>query len=230
MNWMKFWNERAIETNEYNQVARIINGEFLDSEMISRIALRVAKQLELTADDLVLDLCCGNGMLTNQLSKYCRQIDAVDISRIMIQNAKKKYESGKIQFNVADVIKFVSSKKYDKILLYFSFQYFDSFELGERVVKNILKMSHSSTIVLLGDIPDRSRLHYYFKRPFDRLKYFIKSKFFISDMGKFWSREELDKICMNNHLHGSYFLQEDWQPYSVYRFDYIIRRKKESLI
>ncbi|NOT35755.1 MAG: methyltransferase domain-containing protein [Saprospiraceae bacterium] len=222
MDWKKFWNQKANDSNEYKQVARIIHGKEHSEEILDKIALRVISQLELQPEDSLLDLCCGNGLLTNLISKHCRQVDAVDISSNLIRKAQDKYNSGKIQFINSDVLTYASYKKYDKILLYFSFQYIDTFEKGKDLIKNVIRMSNPNTRILIGDIPDIQKLSVYYPSTIDRLKYHIKNQFQNSDMGKFWSPSELDSICQSLKLKGEHIAQESWQPYSNYRFDYLI--------
>lgn len=223
MDWKKFWNQHAQNSNELKQVARIVNGKELSIDLLEEITQNIIHLLDLKPEDTLLDLCCGNGLLTHQLSKYCKQVDAVDISDQLIREAIRKYNSGKIQFTHADVLEYLSTKKYDKILLYFSFQYMDTYQKGFKVLENITKMSHSDTIILIGDIPDRIKLNVFYPTFLERLKYHIKNLYLNSDMGKFWKKDELDSICSDLKLKGEFIKQQDWQPYSKYRFDYLIK-------
>ncbi len=223
MDWKNYWNHQAQSSNELKQVARIVNGKELSHELVDRVTQKIYQQLDLKAEDTLLDLCCGNGIITNQLSKYCKHVDAVDLSDNLIRDAIRNFNSGKIQFTQADVLEYLSTKKYDKILLYFSFQYLDTYVKGLKVLENIKKMSHSDTVILIGDIPDRSKLHIYYPTNMQRIKYHIKNLSLTSNMGKFWEKAELESICSKLKLKGELINQEDWQPYSRYRFDYIIK-------
>lgn len=222
MDWKIFWNQRAADSNEFRQVARIVHGKEQTDSLLEKIANNIISQLDLNSEDNLLDLCCGNGLLTNILAKHCKAIDAVDLSNLQIREAQKKFNSGKIHFIHSDALTYSSAKKYDKILLYFSFQYFDTFEKGEKLLENIIRMSHPDTIILLGDIPDKNKINIFYPKITDRLKYYFKNFFLNSDMGKFWSQEELDSICKKLKVKGRYIAQESWQPYSHYRYDYLI--------
>jgi len=63
----------------------------------------------------VLDLCCGTGWTSNELSKVAVSVNAVDYSRESIDSAKNKYPKGNLFF-----------KKMNALSLNFSDQSFDT--------------------------------------------------------------------------------------------------------
>ncbi|MEO6190558.1 MAG: class I SAM-dependent methyltransferase, partial [Saprospiraceae bacterium] len=135
----------------------------------------------------------------------------------------KNNPNSNIEFLQADALEFELEKKYDKILLYFSFQYFDNNTLGKKVIKNLLQHAHPNAIILIGDIPDYSKIKLYYTNFRNLLKYYLRFYLGTSNMGKFWKKEELDSICKSLGIKGTYVQQESWQPYAKYRFDYLIR-------
>ena len=61
----------------------------------------------------ILDLGCGTGMLTAQLSNYADTIIGVDSSASMIAKAKKQYAN--IQFEVCDALTLPFEKQFDVV-------------------------------------------------------------------------------------------------------------------
>ncbi|MEP7197782.1 MAG: class I SAM-dependent methyltransferase [Saprospiraceae bacterium] len=222
MNWKEFWNNKAVEQNPSAQVARIKSGEPISRELLQMIADKIILQLELKSTDEVLDVCCGNGMLSSLLANHCKSIDGIDLSSNQIQQAKKNNTQSNVSYYEGNAIDFNLNKKYDKILLYFSFQYFDQKGEGEKAIQNLLQHSKSNCIILIGDIPDSNRKIYYFPNFIELLKYSLKRILNKSDMGKFWSKKEMEGICNSLNVQGHFMKQESWQPYSHYRFDYFI--------
>ncbi len=64
--------------------------------------------LDIDKNDNVLDLGCGAGNITYQLSKQARNVTGIDISPEMIKNASDKFKSGNLSFStiVADSISY----------------------------------------------------------------------------------------------------------------------------
>lgn len=222
MNWKKFWNSKAGTDGDCNQVARIKNGISLTHQQIQQISDKIIEQLDIRPLDNVLDVCCGNGLISRNIAKVCCHLTGIDISDALIQLARQNAGAANINYMLGSADNFKLHKTFDKILLYFSFQYFDSYSKGFAVIRNLLKHAHPGTIILIGDIPDRRYLKKYYASNYSLVKYYVQFLLGRSNMGKFWSVEELDRICMRLHVKGLYINQEKWQPYSDYRFDYLI--------
>ena len=110
-------------------------------------------------------------------------------------------------------------------MLYFSFQYFDSFNHGEQVILQMAKVLKPGGAILIGDIPDRQLIWEFYNTLPDKLRYYKNKLLEKNEMGKFWSKAELDKICQDNHFVGTLIKQPESLPYSNYRFDYKIEKQ-----
>lgn len=205
------------------QVARVSNGKALDEELIQRIASHIQSQLQLKNDESLLDVCCGNGLLLSCLKPHCREATGIDFSEALIGQAIEKYSAEQLQFLHLDATQFNLKKKFDKVLLYFSFQYFESYETGKLVIENLLKHAKPGALILIGDIPDKSRWFQYYNSFSKWLTYTKQYYRNANDMGKFWHEKELLSICDELGVKGEKQVQESWQPYSHYRFDFRIQ-------
>lgn len=67
--------------------------------------------------DVVLDIGCGNGVLTYDLAKKAKHVYAIDINRMEIEFAKDHYQSNNITYLVADATKYQSTHQFDVIIL-----------------------------------------------------------------------------------------------------------------
>lgn len=75
----------------------------------------------------VLDIGCGTGHYTIQMSKYAKKISAFDINKNYIEMAKlivKKKKINNIKFFCEDIVKFKSTDKFDFIFLIDVFLFF----------------------------------------------------------------------------------------------------------
>lgn len=234
MDWKKFWNEKGGEENPFAQVARVGGKLTQNEEIIDAIVNHIVGVLDLKSDDVLLDVCCGNGLLTSKLAKYCKKVVGVDLSDILINHAKKNYPE--IEFICADVLElnhqiiFNRHLPFDKINLYFSFQYFDGFDKGKMVIENLLTLLKNDGKIFLGDIPDSTKFFDYYNTPLriiQLVKQTLQNK---NTMGKFWSDNELRLICKQLNVDGKKLTQSANLPYSNYRMDWLINLNQECKI
>jgi hypothetical protein len=80
--------------------------------------------------------------------------------------------------------------------------------------------------LLLGDVPDfEFKWKYYdtLLKRFFAVWSMLKGK---NNMGRFWRKSDLVKLCSDKDLKAEIIKQESWQPYSWYRFDLLAYSKK----
>ncbi len=222
MDWEKFWNERGDASQPMQQVARTGG----DDKILDEIAVRIIEALDIKGTDDVLDVCCGNGLLTSRIGERCKTITGVDFSEVLIEKAKENFP--KYEFICADALNLDSTifnKQYDKIYLYFSFQYFETYDKGKHVIENLLKLLKPNGLLLLGDIPDRAKFFVYYNSPqrlWQLFKQLLQNK---NDMGKFWSEDEMRLISEQLKTKSVWLKQPNTLPYAHYRFDFLIEKK-----
>lgn len=224
MNWKTFWDQTALTaTDTQSQVGRIIAGKPISKAQEVNLANRIVELLQLKPTDTLIDVCCGNGWLTEKIACYCESAIGVDQSAILIKNAKL-IETNKLRFGLgsAEELSSIANIKADKILLYFSFQYFESYELGYKVVSEMIKCLKPGSIILIGDITDAEKKAVFYITFKKRLLLFIQTLRGKNQMGKFWHKRELLSICKKLNVQGEALTQPDSLPYSHYRFDFKI--------
>ncbi len=226
MNWKQFWQQQANVNDPLLQVGRK-GGLSRQDDFLETYAAYVAQQLQLTKDDIVLDVCCGNGMLTHYLATYCKAIVGVDFSQPHIDYAQQHFAATNIQFTCLDALQlgsetFSGETGFTKSTLCFSFQYFESVQAGLKVIEGVFK--HTRGPLFIGDIPNRDRFFVYYHSPVELARLVKQMLFNRNDMGKFWSEYELDFIAKKIGGKGRKISQPDHFPYAHYRMDYLISR------
>ena len=81
--WPDFWKKhgkKSVDADEHFQVLRTKNKAPIEDEQWTQTLDHILQQLDLKNDDDVLDLCCGSGLITRQISKNCRSVTCVDIA------------------------------------------------------------------------------------------------------------------------------------------------------
>ena len=82
-DWHAHWTsvgQRAAEHDLLRQVERTIGGMPEPQNQIELLISAIRRRLDLRREDILLDLCCGNGLITAQLSHWCRAVVGVDYS------------------------------------------------------------------------------------------------------------------------------------------------------
>ncbi|MFK5878682.1 MAG: methyltransferase domain-containing protein [Flavobacteriaceae bacterium] len=221
MNWKNYWNTNVEEkgSDVFGQVQR----KDLKSTLLT--VNHIARVLDIKPSDTVLDVCCGNGIITQQIAKKCDSIVGVDQSEKLLYVAKGDYKEMNclyINCSALEMSQFVKPHSFDKIYLQFSLQYFDKRNEGQNVIAEMLKCLKPNGKLFIGDITEHKSKHKLYDTPLKKAYYYkqiIQGK---NRMGKFWKASELDTICKALNIKGTYLEQTEELPYAHYRFDYLI--------
>ena len=221
--WKSYWNNSALDKSLFNQVQRSPNK---DDDTLLLVEHHLVELLNLSTTDTLLDVCCGNGLITKRLSKYSNNVLGIDFSSLLINSAKENNDYSNIEYIVGDATSLTknTNEKFDKIVLNFSFQYFH-FKEGLMVVSEMKKILKPNGVILLGDIPDKNSFWLYYNTFPKRFFYFKQWLFRQPKMGKFWSEKEMMKIAELYNFKGTFLKQKESLPHAHYRFDFLLEHK-----
>lgn len=100
--------------------------------------------LNLTADDTILDLCCGQGRHVLELTRRGFKVEGLDRSRYLIQKAKSsaKKENLNVRFKEGDARKLPFSPDSFEVVMMLgnSFGYFETVQDDRRILEEIFKV------------------------------------------------------------------------------------------
>jgi SAM-dependent methyltransferase len=141
-----------------SQVMRTPHGKPVGEDQVALIVAGIKKNLDLKPNDVLLDLCCGNGAITDRIFASCQGGVGVDFTAYLIEVAKKNFEQPPAcTFHVADALDYVETadecERFTKVMCYGAFQcLLESKAIGllvalERRFPNVQR-------VLLGNLPD----------------------------------------------------------------------------
>lgn len=229
MNWKDFWNKQAAQTTgaPLLQVGRTKDNTPLGEEVMGKILEDVEGLLALQKSHKLLDLCCGNGYLTYRLAQHCAEAVGIDLSEKLIATARQSYSQPNLTYHCADVLELPAlslDTDFDRILLYFSFQYFDSLAKGEIALRNMAELLAPGGFILLGDVPQAEKKWVYYATWRQRYRYFRSLLRGSNPMGKFWGEKELHLIARKAGLAVEKRDQPAYLPYAHYRCDYLLWR------
>lgn len=220
MNWEAFWNRQAAAAQPNAQVGRINAGTFTSEQLNKRLADHIGQQLDLQPDDHLLDVCCGNGELTVLLAVKSDFCLGVDLSQNLIDLAKNRHRQPKLHFSRANALQLSGiGRTFNKINLYFSFQYFEDYETGLRVLSEMNALLAPGGRIFIGDTPDARHWHRYYNTPLKKLRYYYQKWRGTEAMGKFWHPKEFEKMGEWLGLEVQILPEPNDLPYAWYRFD-----------
>lgn len=136
---------------EKKKIADNFSASAHDYDKYSRVQVLVARKLADLLGDRgarkILDLGCGTGGYTGLLREKFEdaEISGVDISREMVDQARKKFKDGNIKFIQSDICEFEPGQKFDLITSNACLQWVD--DLGKLLAKYKRFLSSEGRIV-----------------------------------------------------------------------------------
>lgn len=170
---LELYNEHAKQcspTDFLGQMRRTVNGEAIDAHQVEMIVERITAGLNLAPEDMVLDLCCGNGALSDRIFSRSAGGVGVDIGDYLIELATKYFNGANREFVVSDVVDYVRAEsnpgRFTKVLCYGSFAYLskeNALELLSVVRERFPKIER----FFIGNLPDKDRMNdFYYDRTY----------------------------------------------------------------
>lgn len=112
----------------------------------SVMRLRCKRAVDLAKNKVVLDLCCGTGWCSFELSKVAKTVVGIDRNPVCIEYAKLKYQRPNIIFLVRDALNFHLKGPYDLVVMCETLEHFFA-EEGPRLMEQIKKILKTEGIV-----------------------------------------------------------------------------------
>jgi len=234
MNWYNFWqNYRPIkEFNTENLLYQV--GKTKYGKPISQIEFRaivndINKKLELNKEDILIDLCCGNGILTKELSQNVEQIYAIDFSEMFIKNAILYNNKINIQYLNSDIMNIgdiIFNNKINTVLMYDALASFNKQMLTDILIllKNIITPNAK---ILIGAIPDITKKFKFYNTL--KLKWYYFYNFILlqknNGIGRWWHKNEIIEIASETGYTVEFITQNTTIHTAHYRFDVLIKLK-----
>lgn len=150
----------------WRQIKRTVNGVPVSEAQITLIVDAIRAGLDLQPDDVVTDIACGNGALSQYLFDDCAGWFGSDIDATLIATAQRHFASPPAyDFRCADAASYVATEpvpaRYTKALCYGSFSYFSADEAHD-VLATLHGRFTNLRRVYIGNLPDKDRAHRFY--------------------------------------------------------------------
>jgi len=200
-----------------------------------KIGEEIIEKVHFNPDDVVLDVCCGNGVLAKLISKNCKEIHGVDYSEYLIKSAKKIKEEGNLSslhLHLSDAMnidKLFKEDFFDRSYCYFSFQYFNKHK-RELLLEKLSRITKRKGWIFIGDIPDKTKMWSFYPSPKkfyrEKISRMLQFKEGECNLGWWVDPREIVDWCEKRGMSVSIMPQGVNMPHTHYRFDALIRNSK----
>lgn len=219
--WYNFWNQRRNVCTGCPQkdVWRTRNGAPVTEAQWERTIEYIANLIGLKSRDTLIELCCGNALILGQLADRCAKATGVDFSRILLEQAQEMFPNA-FEMLHGDVLEIdLPDNSEDVALIYFAIQHFNQKD-AVRLIQKTVNLLKPGGRLLVGDIPDASKLWQYLDKPEYRKDYIQRILECRPMIGTWFDREFFEAV--GEYLGGvdaEVFEQPDFLINANERFD-----------
>jgi len=213
----------------WGQVSRTVKGVAVSQENIDMIVQAIRNGLAFSPDDVLLDIGCGNGALSQYFFDECVQFHGVDFSEYLIEVAKSNFERKPTHlFTETDAVEYIKTEskteKFTKALCYGAFTYF-SFANAERLLAGIAKRFPNVSLFFVGNLPDKDRADLFF--PEEKVYSCLLDEP-DSPIGIWRTQEEFRALARRTGWDLEFSVMPDNFYSAHYRYDALLKRRKQE--
>lgn len=217
-------NVEIFKDSLYKQVGKTVNGVPVDSGQLNIITSNIIDKLALNHDDVLVDMCCGNGLITKSLAPNVKKVIGVDFSQGLIDTAISTSHAGNITYMASDALQLTRDFFIEgsKLCMYEALQFF-SIDMLEKLLKN-MSYIRSGTIFFIGSVPDKDKLWNYYDTE-EKKQFYLRSEAENKPhMGNWWGKSGLELVAAKNGYKATFLNQNSELYTSYYRFDCLLEK------
>jgi ubiquinone/menaquinone biosynthesis C-methylase UbiE len=228
--WNDYWNrdEILVDADMQSHVQRTVNHQPVSCEVWEKTLNFIWKKMEIGSTSDVLELCCGNGMLTIPLAQKVRTLSAIDFSTPLIEvltNQLKHRRINNVTTTIGDITNMsFTENNYSHVLIYFALQHFserDAIILFQKVYQTL----KNGGKFYIGDIPDREKLWDFACNEKYVSMYFESIKKNTPAIGTWFLQNDMLKMSKwAGFKSAEIIIQPEYQINSRYRFDLLLQK------
>jgi cyclopropane fatty-acyl-phospholipid synthase-like methyltransferase len=238
VDWKAFFETYRLKPIENDadllyQVGATVGGRAISAEQVSALLADCRRALELGADDTLLDLCAGNGVITSVLANDVKDAVGIDFSQPYIENARKHKARPNLLYLVHDASRLDTCEELkghlpvSKVMCYAALAYLTPPQV-DSMLGFIAAHASPDIRVLLGSVLDKARLWNFFNTWPRKVNYILRVQLLRREfgLGRWWTRAELSTIAARNGFSCEFVTQSPLLHTAHYRYDVLLRRKQ----
>lgn len=211
------------------QVGHTEGGQAISADQFAAMVDDLRGLLELSPEDRLLDLCCGNGAITAVLAAEVSATVGLDLVEDLVAVARRQDTAGvHVRYQQCDLRKLselpaLEEEPFSRVLLQAALQHFTPEDFNP-LMREILRRSRPDAVIVIGFIPEAGKQRFLLntlrKRLYNRYLRIRGRDVF----GHWWSRAELTQACADLGLSCSFHPVHDSLLASSHRFNMRVTR------
>jgi SAM-dependent methyltransferase len=225
MSWLARHYDHRARTGDprdfLRQVGNTERGQSISDAQFQSLLADLRTRLDLRPDDVLLDLCCGNGVFTRHLAGDVRRAVGLDFSKELIAIAGQHNRAENLAYhvqNVKDLGWRWNGEKFNKVLMNGALQHFTSTDL-ETLLETVLPRMTEDRVLLFSFVPDFDRREAFRKTLKPSVELRLRRLLGRDLMGQWWKREGISETCARLGLKVEFLDVHPALDGSRYRFD-----------
>lgn len=206
------------------QVGHTEGGQAITPAQFSAMVGDLQALLELSPEDHLLDLCCGNGAVTSVLAPQVSATVGIDLVEGLVEVARRQEHVGAhVRYQQCDLRRLsehpaLEEEPFNRVLLHAALQHFTPGDF-KPLMREILRRSTPDVVIVIGFVPEAGKQRFLLNTPRKRLyNWYLRARG--RDMfGHWWSRVQLTQACADLGLACSFHPVHDSLRASSHRFD-----------
>jgi ubiquinone/menaquinone biosynthesis C-methylase UbiE len=211
------------------QVGHTEGGRAISAAQFSAMVGDLRALLELSPQDRLLDLCCGNGAVTAVLAPEVAATVGLDLVEDLVAVARRQDPGGAhVRYLQCDLRRLpalpaLDEEPFSRVLLHAALQHFKPADF-KPLMREILRRSRPDVVIVFGFVPEAGKQKFLFNTPRKRLyNWYLRAR--RRDVfGHWWSRAQLTQACAELGLSCSFHPVHDSLRASSHRFNMRIKR------
>lgn len=212
------------------QVGHTEGGRAISAAQFSAMVGDLRVLLELSPQDRLLDLCCGNGAVTSVLAPEVAATVGIDLVEDLVAVARRQESAGAhVRYLQCDLRRLselpaLEEEPFSRVLLHAGLQHFTPRDF-KPLMREILRRSRPDVVIVFGFVPEAGKQRYFLNTPRKRLyNWYLRARG-RDVFGHWWSRAYLTQACAELGLTCSFHPVHDSLLASSHRFDMRMIRK-----
>ena len=180
----------------------------------------IVSGLKICSSDIVVDMGCGNGLLTERIAAKVARIAGIDVSEGMIETGRANYAPPNCTYHLGDLAE-LETLPVEGVGKAYSYGVLQHLSVGEThaLLGALIGQIGYSMVFFAGGIPDRARLRNFYDTPERWAYYERRMAEGTEQIGHWWERDELVALCSEFALTCTPVDQPKSLYTSHYRFD-----------
>ena len=228
-NWNAFWQQDPQKFDElqfFEQVGKTTKKCAISRDQFEILNASLLANLQLRSTDEVLDVCCGNGIVSCRVAQLCRKVVGIDYSPYLIEIAKKYNKPENVEYFQIDAMSLKTWRildNFDKIYMYEALQHFHPNQFAA-LLTDFQKFMKGDYFLFIGSVPDVVKKWSFYNTRLRQIDYYIRKIRGTESIGTWWDKNDIRLVTEKIGLKVNFFDQPISLYTSHYRFDMLIHQ------